>query len=82
MANVRPFPIPTNLPLRRRPTSAEADLHQSAYREGFRSGYLDACMRYTSRYASVLFGTESEWQRSYSQGYTDGQRAKREEREG
>ncbi len=81
MANVRPFPIPTNLPPRPRPTSTEGDLHQFAYGEGFRSGYLDACLNYTSRYASVIFGTESAWQRSYSHGYTDGQRAKREERE-
>ncbi len=81
MANVEPFPIPTNLPLLQTPPSAEGHLHDFPYREGFRSGYLDACMHYTSRYASVLFGTDLEWQRSCSHGYTDGQRAKREERE-
>ncbi len=81
MASVKPFPIPTNLPPRHTPTAAEGHVHQSAYREGFRSGYLDACLNYTSRYASVIFGTESAWQLAYSHGYTGGQRAKREERE-
>ncbi len=81
MVNVKPFPIRKNPLLPQPPTAAEGHLHYFPHREGFRSGYLDACMPYTSRYASVLFGTESEWQRSYSQGYTDGQRGKREERE-
>jgi hypothetical protein len=80
-ANFKPFPIRKNPPLPQPSPAAEGDLHQSASREGVRSGYLDACLNYTSRYARVLFGTESAWQRAYSQGYTDGQQAKREERE-
>ena len=47
------------------------------YRDGFRAGYLDVGLGYSSDYASRCSDTDPAYVREYADGYRDGKRSYR-----